>query len=77
MRLIMKIEFNKRRYNMLISNEVTMFIINETDTLCFRNIILIKRRAERTASHFIRIEHFNSAYLSLHYVLFFSFKQSG
>ncbi len=59
---------------MLISNEVTVFILNETDTLCFRDIILAERRAEKTASHFIRIEHFNSAYLSLYYVLFFSFK---
>ena len=70
----MKIESNKRRHNMLISNEVTVFILNETNTLCFRNIILAERRAERTASHFIRIKHFNSAYLSLYYVLFFSFK---
>ncbi len=70
----MKIESNKRRHNMLISNEVTVFILNETDTLCFRDIILAERRAEKTASHFIRIEHFNSAYLSLYYVLFFSFK---
>ena len=73
----MKIESDKRRYNMLISNKVTVFILNETNTLCFRDIILAERRAEKTASHFIRIEHFNSAYLSLHYVLFFSFKQSG
>ncbi len=70
----MKIESDKRRYNMLISNKVTVFILNETNTLCFRDIILAERRAEKTASHFIRIEHFNSAYLSLHYVLFFSFK---
>ncbi len=60
---------------MLINNKVTVFILNETNTFCFRNIILTERRAEKTASHFIRIEHFNSAYLSLHYVLFFSFKR--
>ncbi len=74
MRLIMKIKSNKKRYNMLISNEVTVFILNETDTLCFRNIILTERRVKKTASHFIRIEHFNSAYFSLYYVLFFSFE---
>ncbi len=73
----MKIESNKRRYNMLINNKVAVFILNETDTLCFRDIILAKRRAERIALHFTRIEHFNPAYLSLHYVLFFSFKQLG
>ncbi len=70
----MKIKSDKKRYNMFINNKVTVFISDEINTLCFRNIILAKRRAEKTASHFIRIEHFNSAYLSLHYVLFFSFK---
>ncbi len=74
MRLIMKIEFNKRRYNMFINDEVIVFILNETDTLYFRDIILTERRVKGTASHFTRIEHFNSAYLSLHYVLFFSFE---
>ncbi len=74
MRLIMKIESNKKRYNMLISDEVAVFILNETDTLCFRDIILTERRAERIASHFIRIKHFNPAYLSLYYMLFFSFE---
>ncbi len=74
MRLIMKIKSNKRRYNMLINNKVIVFILNETDTLYFRDIILAERRAEKTASHFIRIEHFNPAYFSLYYVLFFSFK---
>ncbi len=74
MRLIIKIKSDKRRYNMLINDEVIMFILNETDTLCFRDIILAERRVKKTASHFIRIEHFNSAYLSLHYVLFFSFE---
>ncbi len=59
---------------MLINDEVAVFISDETNTLCFRDIILAERRAEETASHFIRIEHFNSAYLSLHYVLFFSFE---
>ncbi len=70
----MKIKFNKRRYNMLINNEIIIFILNEINTLCFRNIILVKRRVKKTASHFIHIEHFNSTYLSLHYMLFFSFK---
>ncbi len=74
MRLIIKIKSDKRRYNMLISNKITVFILNETDMLYFRNIILAERRVKRTASHFTRIEHFNSAYLSLHYVLFFSFE---
>ncbi len=74
MRLIIKIKSDKRRYNMLINNKVIMFILNETDTLCFRNIILAERRVKKITSHFVRIEHFNSAYLSLHYMLFFSFK---
>ena len=59
---------------MLINNEIIMFILNEINTLCFRNIILAKRHAEKITSHFIYIEHFNPAYLSLHYVLFFSFE---
>ncbi len=74
MRLIIKVKSDKRRYNMLISNEVTVFISDEINTFCFRDIILAERRAKRTASHFTRIEHFNPAYLSLHYVLFFSFE---
>ncbi len=74
MRLIIKIKSNKRRYNMLISNKVIVFILNETDTFCFRDIILTERRAERTASHFTRIKHFNSIYLLLHYVLLLSFE---
>ncbi len=59
---------------MLISNKIIIFILNEINTLYFRNIILIKRRLNETASHFIRIKHFNSTYFSLHYVFFFFFK---
>ncbi len=42
----MKAESDKRRHNMLVSNEVTVFILNETNTFCFRNIILAERRVK-------------------------------
>ena len=74
MRLIMKIKSDKRRHNMLISNEVAVFILNKLNKFCFRDIVLAERRVKRTASYFARIEYFNSVYLSLHYMLFFSFE---
>ncbi len=59
---------------MFTSDKIIIFIFNKINTLYFRNIIFIKRYLNEIASYFTRIKHFNSAYLSLHYVFFFFFK---
>lgn len=40
--LIVKKNFNKRRYNFFINNEMIVIIFNEYDIFCARNIVLTK-----------------------------------
>ena len=69
----MKNEVNKRRYNLLINNEVTLFIFNERKNLYFHDIMLAERYANEIIFKFTHYKHFNFIYLSLHYIFFFSF----
>jgi hypothetical protein len=76
MQLILKASANRRRENLFTSNEVIAIIINnEYDLSCERDIIFTKRRNEAEQSFLRRISQNHVAYMSLHYVLLFSYDE--
>jgi hypothetical protein len=76
MQLILKADANRRRNNLFTSSEVIAIIINnEYDLSCERDIVLTKRRDETEQSYLRRISQNHVAYMSLHYVLLFSYDE--
>jgi NADH:ubiquinone oxidoreductase subunit 4 (subunit M) len=76
MQLILKANANRRRNNLFTSIEVIAIVINnEYDLSCERDIIFMKRRDETEQSYLRRINQNHVAYMSLHYVLLFSYDE--
>ncbi len=76
MQLILKASANRRRNNLFTSIEViTIIINNEYDLSCERDIVFTKRHDETEQSYLRRISQNHVAYMSLHYVLFFSYDE--
>jgi hypothetical protein len=76
MQLILKVNANRRRENLFTSNEIIAIIINnEYDLSCERDIIFTKRCIETEQSFLRRINQNHVAYMSLHYMLFFSYDE--
>jgi hypothetical protein len=74
MQLILKANANRHRNNLFTSNEIIAIIINnEYDLSCERDIIFTKRRNEAEQSFLRRINQHYVAYMSLNYVLLFSY----
>jgi GTP cyclohydrolase I len=77
MRLILESGANRRRENLLTSNEVIALILDEyMDASCY-NLVLIVREAscERPQMRIVNVIHV--AYIPLHYVLLFLYSNLG
>jgi hypothetical protein len=75
MRLIVEENFDKRCTNLSTSNEMTAIILNEYDLFDDRDILLTKRCNEFESFFMRRINQNHAAYMSLYYVLLFSFDE--
>lgn len=70
--LIIKNNFDKRRYNLLIVNKIAIFILDKYKNYSYCNIVLAKRCVNNNKLHFYCISYINAIYFLLYYILFFS-----
>lgn len=71
MRLILKTNIDKKRFNFFINNEMIAIIFEKYDVFCERDIILTKRCDDVKRFNLRRINQNNAAYMFFHYVFFF------
>ena len=72
MQLIIKKDSNKKYTNLLIANEVALFLLNKYKDCFFQNIVFAKHIKSSKKYKFYRINYINATYFSLYYIFFFS-----
>jgi hypothetical protein len=77
MRLILESGANCRRENLLTSNKVIAFILNEYINASRRDLVLIVREASRERPQMRIINVIYIAYMPLYYVLLFLYGDPG
>jgi hypothetical protein len=77
MRLILESGANRRRENLLTSNEVIAFILDEYINASCRDLVLIVYKASRERPQMRIINVIHVAYMLLYYVLLFLYSNPG
>ena len=75
--LILEAGANRRRKNLLISNEVAVIIPDEYSNTSFRDIILAERYAPNKRPRYYRINLTHAVYIPLYYILLFPRGNTG
>ena len=71
MRLVLEESADRRRENLLTSDEVTVIILNKYSDPSYRDIVLVERGGPVDRLRYYRINATYAVYISLHYVLLF------
>jgi len=77
MRLIIELGADRRRENLLMSNEVTAIIPDEYTDASRRDLVLTVCKAGRDRSQIYIVNVTHAAYMPLHYVLLFLYGDPG
>jgi hypothetical protein len=77
MRLILESGANRRYKNLLTSNKVIAFILNEYINISRCNLVLIVREASRERLQMRIVNIIYIAYMPLYYVLLFLYSNPG
>ena len=77
MRLILQAGRDRRRENLLTSDEVAVIIPDEHGDAGFRDIVLAERPGPGEPTQYHRISSNHAAYMPLHYVLLFPYGDRG
>ena len=77
MQLILEAGANRRRKNLLTSDEVAVIIPDEYGNASFRDIVLAERYTPNEQPRYCRINSTHAAYMPLHYVLLFPRGDTG
>ena len=75
--LILEASANRRRENLLISDEVAVIILDEYGNTIFRDIVLTDRYAPNKQPRYSRINLTHAVYIPLHYILLFSYGKTS
>jgi ribosomal 50S subunit-associated protein YjgA (DUF615 family) len=71
MRLIIESSANRRRENLLTSNEVIAIILDKYTDASRRDLVLIIREASRERPQIRTVNVTHATYMPLHYILLF------